>query len=165
MKKSLIIRVVLFLVAAFGIFVVYSVVSVFIPRHGTVAHVSDLQAVYAKAGPSIGSTFTNSLLQKFPFEGPIDWKLIFFKDTALFLSGRVDTNGLHQFISSHPDTRFIWTGADSEVEEGWPSDKVWPTTTEWTNIWFKSEWTVEGYPTSIEGSVDLRSDLASFQIW
>jgi hypothetical protein len=166
MKKTLTILAVLALAVMFGAFVVYSVVSV-LPRHGTAACVSDLQqAVYAQAGPRIGSTFTNSLVQKFPFDGPVDWKLIFFKDTALFLSGRVDTNGLHQFISSHPDTKFIWSGSRNEGEEGWPSDnKCWPATTTWTNVWFRNEWNFEGYPTSIEGRVDLRSGSATFQIW
>ncbi len=164
MSKKITIRVLLLLVAAFGAFIVYSVASVFIPRQGTAIRVSDLQAVYAKAGPRIASTFTNSLIQKFPFGGPIDWKLIFFKDTALFLSGKVDTNGLHQFISSNPDTRFLWSGAGSEIEEGWPSAKDYSTTT-WTNLWFKTEWDVQGYPTSIEGRVDLRSDLVTFQVW
>ncbi len=165
MTKKLTIRIVCLLVAVFAGFIAYSVASAFIPRHGTAAHVSDLRPVYAKAGTRIAFTFTNSLIQRFPFDGPIDWKLMFFKDTALFLSGRVDTNGLHQFIVSHPATRFIWTGAGSEIEEGWPSDKVWPRTTTWTNVWFKTEWNVEGYPTSIEGRVDTRSRLFTFQIW
>jgi len=165
MTKKIIIRIVSLLVAVFAGFVVYSVASVFIPRHGTVAHVADLQPVYAKAGPRIASTFTNSLIQKFPFDGPIDWRLIFFKDTALFLSGRLDTNRLHQFIGSNPDTTFVWTSAGNEIEEGWPDDKGWPATPTWTNVWFKTEWNVKGYPTSIEGRVDVRSGLYTFQMW
>jgi hypothetical protein len=73
-----------------------------------VASVSDLQKVYSKAGQQIAATFTNSLIQKFPFDGPIEWKLIFFKDPMVFLYGKVATNALHSFIISHPGTRFLW---------------------------------------------------------
>ena len=166
MPKKITVRVLLLLVAAFGVFIAYSVVSVFIPRQGTAARISDLQAVYAKAGPRIASTFTNSLIQKFPFDGPINWKLIFFKDTAVFLYGKVETNGLHQFISSHPDTRFLWMGDSNECEEGWPrTNKCWPATTIWTNVWFNTGWDVPGSPTSIDGRVDLRSGTVAFRVW
>jgi hypothetical protein len=164
MSKKIAIQIGALLLVAFGIFVLCGVVSIFIPRHGTAAHVSDLQTVCAKAGPGFTSTFTNSFVQKFPFDGPIDWKLIFFKDTALFLSGRVDTNKLEQFIISQPDTKFDWSGVDNAFEEGWPSAKDYPTTT-WTNIWFRKEWKFEGYPMSIEGTVDIQSDSVTFRIW
>jgi len=158
MSRKIIIRVVSLLVAAFGIFVIYFVVSVFIPRHGAVINISDLQKVYNKAGPQVAATFTNSLIQKFPFDGPIDWKLILFKEPMVFLSGRVDTNALHQFISDHPTTRFLWSGAGSKIEEGWPSDKDYPTTT-WTNIFFDASWAVEGYKADIQGTIDVRSRM------
>ncbi len=164
MSKKLTIRVLLLLLVSLGVFIACSVISVFIPRHGTAAHVSDLKAVYAKAGSPIADSFTNSLIQKFPFAGSIGWKLIFFKDTALFLSGKIDTNGLPQFISSHPDTKFLWSGAGSEIEEGWPSATDYPTTT-WTNVWFETEWKFQGYPMSIQGQLDLRSNLVTIRIW
>ena len=164
MSKKIAIRVVVLLVAALGIFVVWPVVSLFIPREGTAARPSDLRAVGAKAGTRIASTLTNSLIQKFPFDGPIEWKLIFIKDTAVFLSGKVDTNGLHQFVSSHPDTRFIWSGAGIELEEGWPSSNDYPTT-RWTNIWFKTAWDFKGCGTSIEGTVDCQSCRVNFRVW
>lgn len=56
MSKKITIRVVFLLIAAFGIFILYSVVSVFIPRQGTVTSVSELQKVYSKAGPQIAAT-------------------------------------------------------------------------------------------------------------
>jgi hypothetical protein len=152
----------LLLVVALGIFVLYSVLSIFIDRHGTAARVSDLQKVYSKAGPQIAATFTNSLIQQFPFDGPIDWTLIFFKDPMVFLYGKVDTNALHKFISSHPDTRFLWSGAGNEIEEGWPSGKDYPTTT-WTNIIFQTEWVVDGYEASIQGTVDFRSRIVTIR--
>ena len=162
MSKKIPIRVALLLALAFGIFVVYSVLSVFIPRHGTVVSVSDLQKVYNKAGPQIAATFTNSLIQTFPFDGPIDWKLIFFKEPWVILTGKVDTNLLYQLISSHPDARFLWSGAGNEIEEGWPSGKEYAATA-WTNIWFKTHKVVEGYDSVIEGKIDLRSCIGSVQ--
>jgi hypothetical protein len=164
MSKKITIRVVLLLVGAFGVFVVYSVASLFIPRYGTVASVSDLQKVYNKVRGPIATASTNSLIQHFPFDGPIGWKIIFFKDPMVFLSGRVATNRLHQFISSHPDTRFLWSGAGNESEEGWPSSKDYPSTT-WTNIWFKTDWVVEGYSAVIEGKIDLQSCVGTVQSW
>ncbi len=162
MSKKITIRVVLLLVVAFGVFVIYSVSSLFIPRYGTVASVSGLRKVYDKVGGPIATASTNSLIQQFPFDGPIGWKIIFFKDTMVFLNGKVDTNRLHQFISSHSDTRFLWSGAGNESEEGWPSGKDYPTTT-WTNIWFRSDWVVEGYEAMTEGRVDLRSCIVTFR--
>ena len=148
-------RVVLLLVVAFGIFGVYSVLSLFIDRHGTAGSVSDLQKVYNKAGSRIAATFTNSLIQKFPFDGPIDWKLIFFKDPMVFLYAKVDTNSLHQFISSHPDTRFLWSSVSGEVEEGWPSSKDYPGV-KWTNIMFQTGHD-SLYGAAIDGTIELLS--------
>jgi hypothetical protein len=162
MSEKITIRIVLFLAAAFGIFILYSVVSVFIPRHGTVASVSDLEKVYSKAGPQVTATFTNSLIQKFPFDGPIDWKLIRFKEPMVFLTGRVDTNALRQFIGDHATTKFLWSGANNENEEGWPSSKDYPTTT-WTNIWFDAVWIVGGYEADIKGTIDFRTRMATIQ--
>jgi hypothetical protein len=104
------IRVILLLVAAFGIFCVYSVASLFIPRHGEAARVSDLQRAFSKAGPEIAAVFTNSLIQKFPFDGVIEWRLILFKDPMLSLDGQVDTNALPEFISANPGTEFLDSG-------------------------------------------------------
>ena len=154
--------VILLLAVALGIFVVYPIVSLFIPRHGTVARVLDLQKVYNKAGPRIAATFTNSLIQKFPFNGPIDWKLILFKDSIVYLNGKVDTNALHQFITSNPGTKFMWTGADNEFETGWPNSKDYATTT-WTNIIFKTEVVAGPYGTCIQGNLDLCSGLVTLQ--
>lgn len=164
MSKKNKIRALLLLATAFGIFFVYSIVTVFIPRYGTAPHEADLQTVCAEAGPRFVCTLTNSFVQNFPFDGPIGWKLIFFKDTALFLSGRVDTNRLQQFIFNQPDAEFLWTGANGEGEIRWPNNKDYPTTT-WTNIWFRKQWSYEGYPMSVEGTLDIRSDSFTFRIW
>jgi hypothetical protein len=163
MMKKLTIRPVLLLVAVFIGFVIYDLASYFIPRKGKVPHVSELQIVCSKAGPGFFSAFTNSFVQTFPFDGPIEWKLILFKDTALFLSGRVDTNRLEQFIVSHPDTAFLWQGSTGEVEGEWPFSNDWPTTT-WTNVWFRKQWYFEGYPMSIYGTLDFRTHRAEFWI-
>lgn len=162
MSKKITIWVVLLLVVAFGIIVLYSVMSVFIPRKGTVTRVSDLEKVYSKAGPQVAATFTNSLIQKIPFDGPIDWKLILFKEPMMFLAGRVDTNALHQFIGDHASTRFLWSGAGNEIEEGWPSAKDYPTTT-WTNISFDAAWVVEGYEADIQGTINFRTRMVTIR--
>jgi hypothetical protein len=137
-------------------------VSLFIPRHGTAASVADLKSVYHKAGPRIAATFTNSLIQKLPFAGPIDWRLMLFKDSMVFLSGKLDTNALHQFISSNPGTKFMWSGADNELEDGWPSGQEYITTT-WTNICFKTELIAGPYGTCVQGALDLRSGMMTIQ--
>jgi hypothetical protein len=80
----------------------------------------------------------------------------------VFLYGKVDTNTLHSFISSHPDTRFLWAGAGNEIEEGWPSGKEYVTTT-WTNIIFRSDVVVDGYEASIQGTVDFHSHIVTIQ--
>jgi hypothetical protein len=164
MSKKLTIRVVLSLAVAFGIFVVYSAVSLFIPRYGTVASASDLKRVYAKVGGPIAASCTNSLIQQFPFDGPISWKIIFLKEPIVFLNGKADTNQLHQFISNHPDTRFLWSGVGNESEEGWPDGKAYPTTT-WTNIWFKTVLIIDGYDAVIEGQIDLQSRHGTIRSW
>jgi hypothetical protein len=147
----------------FGIFVVYLFIAEVITLHGTVTSVSDLQKVYGKGGRVVAATFTNSLIQKFPFDGPIDWKLIQFKEPIVFLTGRVDTNALRQFISDHATTRFLWSGAGNELEEGWPNAGVWPATT-WTNIYFDSAWLVEGgYEADIQGQIDFQKRMVTIR--
>ena len=162
MSKKLTIRIVSLLAGAFGVFIVYSTASLFIPRYGTVGGVSELPKVYGKVGWPIATASTNSLIQQFPFDGPIGWRIIFFKEPMVFLSGRVATNRLHQFITSHPDTRFLWSGAGNEGEEGWPSSREYPST-RWTNIWFKTDWVVDGYGGAIEGNIDLQSCTGTIQ--
>jgi hypothetical protein len=162
MLKKIIFRVGLLLVVAIASFVVYSVLSLFIPRYGAVANVSDLRNIYAKVGGPIAAVATNSLIQQFPFDGPISWRIILFKDPIVFLNAKTDTNRLHQFISNHPDTTFLWSGAGGEVEDGWPAGSHYPSTT-WTNIWFEKDWVVEGYEVNTEGKVDLRSCMVSFR--
>ena len=94
-RKITIVRVVLLILAVvIGTGVLYCIWMVFIPHRGTVNSVPMLQKVYGKVGGPIASTFTNSLIQQFPFDGPIDWKIIFFKEPMVFLNGRVDSNAL-----------------------------------------------------------------------
>ena len=157
---TIVLAVVIIVAVAFGLDVLYCAWMVFIPHRGTVTNVSALHKVYNKAGPQIAATFTNSLIQQFPFTGPIDWRLFFFKDPCVVLVGKVDTNALHQFISSHPDTRFLWSGAGNEIEEGWPSGKEYARTT-WTNIWFHTEKVVEEQASVIEGTVDFSTCMAT----
>jgi len=160
---------VLFLAVAFGIFVVYSVLSVFIPRHGTVASVSDLQRVFNKAGPEIAVTFTNSLVQKFPFEGKVKWELGFFKMPYVTMSGKVDTNALRQFVSDHPSTLFAWSGVDKNGQN-WGSGENWPSAEEnatitWHSVSFKVDPAGGGYAAVIQGEVEFPSCMGTVMSW
>jgi len=166
MEMKIVIRAMLLLIAAFGIFVLYSVVSLFIPRHGTVTSVSDLPRVFSKAGPQFAATFTNSLIQKFPFDGPIHWKLVLFKDPWGYLNGRVDTNALHKFVTDNSGTQFRWfgtyTNGDEEDADDWPSKDEYPSVF-WKSITFGTPHTNE-YTAVIDGTLDIVSNRADFFI-
>lgn len=161
MSKKLIIRVTLILVAICGIVAGFSILSVFLPRHGTVASVSDLQRVFNKAGPEIAVTFTNSLIQKFPFAGEIKWELGYFKVPHVTLSGKVDTNALRQFVVGHPSTLFAWSGADQKGQN-WGTAESWPLGGEnsritWRSVSFKLDPAGGGSAAVIQGDVDFLS--------
>jgi hypothetical protein len=152
------------LTVALGIVFLWHTIKLFVGEHGTVSSVSVLQKVYNKAGPEIAATFTNSLIQKFTFSGQVDWKLVFFKDPAVVLLGRVNTNALRQFISDNPSTQFIWDGIDKNGEncgeEGWPDAKEYSTTT-WKGMFFRSPnigaADVGKYSGFIDGTVEFPS--------
>lgn len=157
MAKKTINRILLLLVLAFCVFVIYPVVSLFIPRQGTVNSVSDLQKIYRKADRITEASFTNAIVQKLPFDGPIHYRLILFKEPLLILKGTVNTNLLHAFISANTNTVFLWSGADNELETGWPD---YPAI--WTNIVFNSEIPVDivgvgTYIAGVRGEIDLLS--------
>ncbi|MGC9943032.1 MAG: hypothetical protein ABSE48_14470 [Verrucomicrobiota bacterium] len=160
------IRVILLSVAAFVIFCVCSVVSLFIPRHGEAAHVSDLRSAFSKAGPEIEAIFTNSLIQKFPFDGTIEWRLTLFKDPYLSLDGRVDTNALRTFVSAHSGTQFYWSGTDDTNQnwfaDEWPTKKKYPSVT-WTSITFGTPHTNQ-FGAVIDGTLDIVSNRVHFFI-
>jgi hypothetical protein len=160
------IRVILLLVAAFGIFCLYSVASLFIPRHGEATRVSDLQSAFSKAGPEIEAVFTNSLIQKFPFDGAIEWRLILFKDPFLSLSGRVDTNALRTFVSANSGTQFYWSGTDTNGQD-WSADE-WPTKNEYPSVYWKSMMFrtphTNQFSAVIDGTFDIVSNRVLFLI-
>jgi len=160
------IRVILLLIAAFGIFCLYSVVSLFIPRHGEAARLSDLRSAFSKAGPGIEAVFTNSLIQEFPFTGPIAWRLTFLKDPLLSLDGRVDTNALHKFVSDNAGTQFIWSGTDISGQnwsaDEWPTEERYSSVT-WTRIIFGTPHTNE-FCAVIDGTFDIVSNRVHFLI-
>ena len=142
-RKILSVRTaVIILIAALAItFLWFDTIKPFLGEHGTTNNIFALQKIYKKAGSGISTTFTNSLIQKFPFDGPTDWRLIFFKDPRVILIGKVNTNSLHQFINDNPTTQFVWDGigtnGENYGEEGWPDAKIYSTTT-WTNLFFRS---------------------------
>lgn len=159
MGKKPVTWIILLLVTAFGIFIIYPIVSLFIPRHGEVGHISELQNTFREAGAEIEATFTNSLIQRFPFDGPITWRLTFMKDPFLSLHGRVDTNALRAFVSTNSGTQFFWSGTDTAGHD-WAADE-WPTKEEYPSV----NWTRMGFRTSdtnqftavIEGTFDMVS--------
>jgi hypothetical protein len=158
-RKITIVRVVLLILAVvIGTGVLYCIWMVFIPHRGTVNSVPMLQKVYGKVGGPIASTFTNSLIQQFPFDGPIDWKIIFFKEPMVFLNGRVDTNALHKFVSDNPAGQISWSGVDTNGRDwsadSWPSASDYPAVT-WKTISFGT--LHDGRPSVIDGTVDLQS--------
>lgn len=159
-------RVILLLVAAFGIFCVYSVVSLFIPRHGETTRVSDLRSAFSKAGPEIEAVFTNSLIQKFPFEGAIEWRLILFKEPILSLDGRVNTNALRPFVSTNAGTQFFWSGTDGTNKDGfageWPTKEEYPSVN-WTSMSFGTPHT-NLFGAVIDGTIDMVSNRVHFLI-
>jgi hypothetical protein len=160
------IQVILLSVAAFVIFCVCSVVSLFIPRHSEATHVSDLRSAFSKAGPEIEAIFTNSLIQTFPFDGAIEWRLTLFKDPYLNLYGRVDTNALRTFVSAHTNTQFFWYGTDG-TNQNWSADE-WPTKEEypsvnWTSMSFGTPHTNQ-FGAVIDGTIDIISNRIHFFI-
>lgn len=140
----------------------------FLSEHGTVSNVSVLQKVFQRGGPEIAATFTNSLIQRFPFDGNVDWVLQHFKMPQVVLSGKVDTNALHQFVRDHPSTRFIWSVVDKSGQN-WIAEE-WPTAEEYARIargsvWFKVLPDGGGYAAVIEGEVEFPSRVGTVRSW
>ena len=141
----------------------------FIYDHGTATSVSALQNVYQRAGPEIAATFTNSLIQRFPFEGKMDWRLAFIKAPQVWLSGRVDTNAFRQFVNSHPSTRFVWSGVDKNGQN-WFASEDWPSAEEnariiWDRVSFKVEPDGGPWAAFIEGEVVFPSCVGTVRSW
>src|SRR6185437_5138942 len=91
MNKKITIRIGFFILAAFGIFMLYSMINFLIPRHGSVANISELRKEYQRV-PEIAVTFTNDLVQKFPFQGNVKWTFSYWKARFIDVTGKVDTN-------------------------------------------------------------------------
>ena len=168
MTKKIINWIGVLLFAAFVIFVVCPVVSLFIPRTGEAGHASDLQKAFREGGPWIEASFTNSLIQKFPFDGAIAWRLTFLKEPFLSLSGRVNTNALRAFVSANSGTRFYWSGRDA-AGQNWVADDGWPTKEEypsvnWTSMIFGTPHTNQ-FGAVIDGTFDMVSNRVRFLIY
>ena len=117
----------------FGLRWVYHVV---IFDQGRVSSVAALQRPFTKAGSQIAATFTNSLIQTFPFKGEIEWQLGFIKDPMLSVAGDVDTNALHKFVSANSGIQFFWSGTDTN-RHNWSADE-WPTKDEYPSVNWKT---------------------------
>lgn len=128
MRKQRVVQIVsLVAILAIGSVILWHAFRFFAGERGVANGVSDLFEVYRKAGSAVGSTFTNSLIQQFPFEGPIDWHLGYWADPFVSLSGRVNSNALHRYIAANASVQFIWSGVNTNgqdvSEEGWPNEK------------------------------------------
>ncbi len=166
MAKKIINWIAVLLGAGFLIFVVCPIVSLFIPRYGEATRVSDLQRAFGKAGPEIEATFTNPLIQSFPFEGAIEWRLTFFKDPFLSLDGRADTNALRTFVSANSGTQFYWSGTDTNGQDRsvdeWPTKDDYPSV-HWKSIMFGTPHTNQ-FGAVIDGTFDIVSNRVHFLI-
>jgi len=168
MNRKTLIKIALLGVAALGIILIYQIARQFMGEHGVADNVSNLQKVYQKGGAQVAATFTNTLIQKFPFDGPINWRLQYLKAPCVILTGKVDTNALHRFISDHPTTEFIWSGVNANggdnLETGWPDPKDYPTTS-WKSMWFQTENVVGKYPSVIKCWVAFPTCNVTIQSW
>ena len=132
--------------------------------HGTAKSIPEMAKIYKKAGVLISATYTNSLVQEFPFDGKIDWQLQFIAEPLLILNGNINSNGFHSMILKNQSTRFFWTGIDKDGKEISP-DGNFSTEAEsrevvWRQMFFKATQKVQGYEACIEGSVDFASGVA-----
>ena len=101
MSRKTLIKIAALTVAVLGILFIRHIIKQIGGEHGTVGSVSSLQDVYQRGGKQVAATFTNSLIQEFPFAGTIDWRLQYWKAPCMILVGKVNTNALHQFITNH----------------------------------------------------------------
>lgn len=128
MRKQRVVQIVsLATILAIGCVILWNVFRFLAGERGVANGVSDLFEVYRKAGSAVGATFTNSLIQQFPFEGSVDWRLGYWADPFVSLSGRVNSNALQRYISANTSAQFIWSGVNTNgqdvSEEGWPDER------------------------------------------
>ena len=163
-RKNSIILITLVALAALGVIAFKT----FVYDHGTVSKVGLLKRVFNRAGTQINATFTNSLIQQFPFEGPIAWKLQFIKMQQVILSGKIDTNALRQFARDHSSTNFIWYGVGKNGQN-WEAEEF-PTAEEMANLkTFNGAFRVNpvggGYAAVIEGSFEFPACIGVLRSW
>jgi hypothetical protein len=159
---KIIFRAVLVLSAAYVVFLVFGMGYYFWPRHGTVAKVADLRKVFDQSGPVVATALTNSLIRDFPFDGPVEWRLILFKEPMVFLNGRVNTNALRRFVADQEEGVFPWSGSRDDQQDGGRDAESWAEAIR-TRMVFQSAWIVEGgYEASIHGEIDVRDWTVKF---
>lgn len=133
---------------------------------GRVGSTSGLQRVFAKAGPQIAATFTNALIQTFPFKGDIAWRLGLIKDPMLSVVADADANAIRQFVIANSEAQFFWSGVDTNGRS-WSTDE-WPTKDEypsvhWRSMTFGTPHTNTGTAV-IDGTLDVVSNRVHFLI-
>jgi hypothetical protein len=111
----------------------------------------------------VATAFTNSLIRDFPFDGPVEWRLILFKEPMVFLNGRVNTNALRRFVADQEEGVFPWSGSRDDKQDGGRDAETWSEAIR-TGMVFRSAWIVEGgYEASIQGEIDVRDWTVKFQ--
>jgi len=133
---------------------------------GRVSSVAALHRPFTKAGSQIAATFTNSLIQTFPFKGDIEWRLGFIKDPMLSVAADIDTNALLKFVSANSSVEFFWSGTDASGQnwsaDEWPTKDAYPSVS-WKTMTFGTPHT-NGFTAVIDATLDIVSNRVRFLI-
>src|SRR4051812_38982303 len=82
---------------------------------GVAEQVTDLSAVYRKAG--IESFYTNSIFQSLQFHGPITWSWR-ARPREVVLQGKIELSEWRTYLILHPAVRSNWS--DGSIKYGHP---------------------------------------------
>ena len=127
-----------------------------------VSSVAALQRPFTKAGPRIAVTFTNSLIQTFPFKGDIEWRLGFIIEPMLSVAGDVDTIVLQKFVSANSGGRFFWSGTDANGQN-WSADE-WPIKDKYPSVNWKTMTFGTPHTNQVTAVIDATLDIVSNRV-
>jgi hypothetical protein len=132
---------------------------------GTVGSVAEVQHIYHRAGASLATVYSDSIVQHFPFKGRINWNLLLFRARSVSLSGMVDTNRLAEFMNNHPAVKFLHIGKSKDgvdftgSPDGIPAYDSAGRPNTWHKVYFQLERAVGERPVIIIGDVDIDSGV------
>lgn len=137
---------------------------------GTTENIAELKNIYRRGGAPLAAAYTNTVIQKFPFSGRINWNLSLFRNPSLSLSGIVDTNNLVGFINLHSTIHFLWHGkskdgvevmgsGDGSDVDGVVNSEKFPNIKDvtWQKVYFQFEQAVGEHSVIIQGNIDLNT--------